>query len=456
MANSGMNSTLMTLTPAQIAQLPAQEQQQYMKGLSPAQQQIVAMEVQQQIISANRQFMRNSVERVAYMPVTGGSGVNATYNAGTTLYFDFPTVPGFAKGFLITYSITVNPAAGSSATYAVNAAAPYSIFSELQVLYNGPQLRTHPYLAKILDQTKGFSKGAQNRVLAGVNDATIASNIVGQTNFVVGSNTTWTGKIFIPLNALGEDTVPGVLPIAGVGNRPQLKLTCTPSWIGQDPLLNVMSPVAGTGHAMTGLTGTINCDMVYLDGTNMQSPAPYSLNWQTEPTLQYYWDTPLTPFSQSTIQRQTISTKLKHWYVVSIIIDGAVTTGATQFANLANILGFTIGPDQVGQQTFLNFNISNNVSIYDFFDRYVRRPFGQDLDDGVIPWVIGPSRNVVDGDNRNGTSALTMLAGGFPAATHSYQMNSYSYQSAIAGFAACTPRVETFLISENAAGLKVS
>jgi len=456
MANSGMNSTLMTLSPAQIAQLPASEQQQYMKGLSPAQQQIVAQEVQQQIISANRKFMRNSVERVAYMPVTGGSGVSATYSAGTTLYFDFPTVPGFAKGILITYSITVNPAAGSSATYAVNAAAPWSIFSELQVLYNGPQIRTHPYVMKLLDQTLGFSRGAQNRVLAGTNDATIAASIVGQTNFTVGSNVTWTGKLFLPLNALGNDTVPGVLPIAGVGNKPQLKLTCTPSWLGLDPLLNVMSPVAGTGHAMTGLTGSINCDMVYVDGTNMDAPSPYSLNWQTEPTLQYYWDTPLTPFSQNTIQRQTISTKLKHWYVFSVIIDGAVTTGATQFAALANILGFTLGPDQVGQQTFANFNISNNVSIYDYYDRYVRRCFGQDLDDGVIAWVTGPSRNVVDGDNRNGTLALNMTAGGFPAATHSYQMNSYSYQSAIAGFAACTPRVETFLISENAAGLKVS
>jgi len=451
-----MNSTLMLLTPAQIAQLPASEQQLYMKSLSPAQQQIVAQEVQQQIISANRKFMRNSIERVAYMPVTGGSGVNATYTSGTTLYFDFPTVPGFAKGILINYSITVNPAAGSSATYAVNAAAPWSIFSELQVLYNGPQIRTHPYIMKLMDQTLGFTRGQRNQVLAGVNDATIAAAIVGQTNFTVGSNTTWTGKMYLPLNALGNDTVPGVLPIAGVGNKPQLKLTCTPSWLGQDPLLNVMAPVAGTGHAMTGLTGTINVDMVYIDGTNMDSPQPYSLNWQTEPTLQYYWDTPLTPFSQNTIQRQTISTKLKHWYVFSIIIDGAVTTGALQFANLANILGFTLGPDQVGQQTFENYNISNNVSINDYFDRQVRRPFGQDLDDGVIAWICGPSRNIIDSDNRNGTMALNMTAGGFPAATHSYQMNSYSPQSAIAGFAACTPRVETFLISENAAGLKVS
>jgi hypothetical protein len=451
-----VNSTMMALTPAQIASLPPDQQAQYMKGLSPAQQQLVMHEMQQAIITANRQFMRNSIEKIAYCPVTGGSGTTATYSSGTTLYFDLPTVPGFAKGLLITYSITVNPASGTSATYAVNAAAPYSIFSELQVLYNGPQARLHPYVCKILDQLSGSPSGAQNRVLSGNNDATIASNIVGQTNFTVGSNTTWTGKIYLPLNALGNDTVPGLLPVSGVGNKPQLKLTCTPSWLGLDPLLNVMSPVTGTGHAMTGLTGSINVDMVYLDGTNLNSPSPLSLNWQNEPTLQYYWDTPLTPFSQSTIQRQTISTKLKHWYVFSIIIDGAVTTGATTFGTLANIAGFELSPDQVGQQVFMNWNISNNISIYDYYDRYIRRPFRQDLDDGVIVWVAGPNRGVIDAGNRNGTQALNMYPGGFPACTHSYQMNSYTYQSTIDGFAACTPRVETFLISENSAGLKVS
>lgn len=450
MANT--NATMMSLTPSQIAALPPDQQQQYMKGLSPAQQQLVQHEVQQQIISSNRAFMRKSVERTAYCPVTGGSGVTAAYTAGNTLYFDFPTVPGFAKALLITYNLTVNPATGTSAVYALNAAAPWNIFSELQVLYNGPQVRTHPYFLKVLDQTLGFCRGAQNAVLAGSADTGITTQINSSNPITVNTNNSWTGKILLRLNALGEDTVPGVLPISGVGNKPQLKLTCAPNFIGQDPLLNPLAPVSGTGHAAT-VTGNINVDVVYLDGTNMDSTTPLSLSWQNEPTLQYYWDTPLTPFAANTIQRQTISTKLKHWYVVSIIIDGTIST---KFASLANITGFQIGPDQVGQQTFQNWNISNNVSIYDFYDRMVRRPYGQDLDDGVLPWVTAPGRGVIDSDNRNGVQTLNMYPGGFPAATHSYQMSSVGTQSTIDGFAACTPRVETFLISENSAGLKVS
>jgi hypothetical protein len=464
MANT--NATLISMTPAQIAMLPPDQQAQQLRGLTPEQQALVQMEVQQQLVSANRKFMRMSVEKTAYCPVTGGSGTSATYSPGTTLYYDFPTVPGFAKGLLINYTMTINPAAGTGATYAVNMGAPWNIFSELQVLYNGPQVRTHPYFLKVLDQLKGFSRGQRNQVLAGNNDTAIAANVVGATPVTVGSATTWAGKMYLPLNALGEDTVPGVLPVSGVGNKPQLKLTCAPAFIGQDPLLNPLSPVAGTGHAMTTLTGTITVDMIYLDGTNLDSPAPLALAWQNEPTLQYYWDSALTPFAQSTIQRQTISTKLKHWYVVSVIIDGAVTTGSVQFCNIGtvsnniytagNLAGFEIGPDQVGQQTFQNWNISNNVSIFDYFDRMIRRPFGQDLDPGVIAWIAAPGRGVIDSDNRNGTQTLNMYPGGFPAATHSYQMNSYSYQATIDGFAACTPRVETFLVSENSAGLKVS
>lgn len=447
-----VNTTMLSLTPQEVAMLPPDEQQRYLRGMSPAQQQLVAQAQQQLIIDANRKFMRNSIERTAYCPVTGGSGVTAAYSAGTTLYFDFPTVPGYAKSLLITYSLTVTPATGSSAVYAATPAAPWNIFSELQVLYNGPQVRTHPYFMKILDQTSGYMKGSQNRVLAGVNDATIASNVVGTENVVAGSANTWQGKMLLRLNPLGDDTVPGVLPIAGVGNKPQLKLTCAPSFIGLDPLLNPIAPVSGTGHAVT-VTGNINVDVIYLDGTNYDGPTPLTLNWQSEPTVQYYWDTALTPFSGTTLQHQTISTKLKHWIVVSIVIDA---NQASQFAALSNIQGFQLSPDQVGQQTFVNWNISNNVSIYDFFDRQVRRPFGQDLDNGVIPWIVAPGRGVINASNRTGVQALNMYPGGFPAATHFYQVTSVSGQSTVGSFTAPTPRVETFLVSENSAGLKVS
>jgi hypothetical protein len=412
---------------------------------------------QQQIVAQNRLFLRGSLERIAYAPVTGGSGTSATYSPGQVLFFDLPVVgSAFAKAILISYSLTVTPASSSNAAYNLNAAAPWSIFSELKLDYGNTQIRTHPYFLKVLDQLKGFQHGAQNRVLAGNNDANLAANIVGSQPLVVGSGNTWKGKMFVRLNALGEDSVPGVLPIMGVGNKPQLKLTCAPSFMGNDPLLNPVQGVNNSGTASVTVTGTVNVDIIYLDGTNTMSPQPLVLNLANEPTLQYVWDAPLTPFSSGSIQRQRFITLLEHWVVVSLIIDG---NSSAQFMSSTggdtnpydNLVGFELSPDGTGQNLFRNWNISNNISIYDYYDREIRRKIGQDLDPGVIVWVNAPMAGISNPDNRNGHQPLNMQPnGGYTASTHAYQVNNVTTSTS-----GLTPRVETFLLSMNYDGLRI-
>src|SRR5260370_42563725 len=81
-------------------------------------------------MAANRAFMRGSIERTAYCPVTGGSGVTAAYSPGTTLYFDMSVQDGgYAKALLITYSLTVTPASTGTASYAMISTAPWNLFS---------------------------------------------------------------------------------------------------------------------------------------------------------------------------------------------------------------------------------------------------------------------------------------------------------------------------------------
>lgn len=412
-----------------------------------------AAAAQQAVIQANRNFMRGSIERVAYCPVTGGSGTTAAYSPGTTLYFDLPVVgSAYAKALLITYNVYFQLT--NAGTYTVNAAAPFNIFSEIKLDYGNTQVRTHPYFLKVLDQLKGFQTGAQNRVLAGNNDSNIAANVVGSTPIVADGSTwnQWQGKILLRLNPLGEDTVPGILPIMGVGNKPQLKLTCATNVIGNDPLLNPISN-SSTGAATVGSSSThtslINVDVIYVDGTNMAGPAPLQMNLASEPTIQYIWDAPLTPFSANSIQRQRVITLLEHWYMVSLIIDGGQSN---TFATLSNITGFQLSPDGTGQNVFKNWNISNNVSIYDYFDREVRRVHGQDLDPGVIVWVDAPARGITNPDSRHGHQVLNMQPnGGFTAATHAYQVGSVTTSTS-----GLTPRVETFLCSMNYDGLRIA
>ncbi|MBX6773087.1 MAG: hypothetical protein IRY83_15280 [Chloroflexi bacterium] len=442
-------SAAMLLSPQQIAQLPTAQQQQYLASLPPQQRQAIAAQVAQiQAQQANQEAMRKSLRKYAYCPVTGGSGTTATYTSGQVLSFDLPVVgSGYACGLLIHYNITFTPANGTSAAYAINQAAPWNIFSQIELDYNGVQIRTHPYILKILDQLRGYGRAAQNAVVLGSGNSLINQNINNLPSLTVGSANTWSGMMYLPLNALGTATVPGLLPIMGVGNRPQLKLTCAPSFLGPDPLLNPLSPAGGSGNAVTINSGSVFVDVHYLDGTNLQSPAPYAISLQGQPTLQYYWDTPLAPLTSGSNNRQHINTLLEHWFVVSVVIDGQQSN--TFVSSVANIQAIQLSPDSVGQQSLINYGFGNNLTIYDYYND-IRRLTGQDLDAGVIIWVAGNLQGVNDPDSRMGAQPLNMRDGGFPAATHAYQIGTVG--TSIAGL---TPRVETFLISMNYDGLRL-
>lgn len=474
MANNNTNiqgtpSRGLLLSPAQVANLPAPQQAAYMRSLSPEELQMVAQAQRDQKSASNRLFMRKAIERYAYCPASGGSGNTQVYNPGTTLVFDFPTVGGgYAKGLLVRFTLNLTFAAGTGAAYSLNAAAPFNIFQEIQILYNGAQMRIHPYLFKVLDQVNGYGKyPQQNGVAANMQNSATVNSFEGVNAPAAGaiSNTfngstatgaqTWTGAFLIPLNALGLDTVPGLLPVMGVGNKPQIKLICASSFLGNDPLINPVFASAGTaGWGVTvASTSTISVDMIYQDGTTMSDPNGLALDLTTEPTLQYYWDTPLNPLNSGLLQRQHISTLLEHWYVVSVLID-AQTLG--KFSTINNITQMQLSADSVGQQNFYSFNIANNIPVGDYYDRIVRRVHGQDLDEGVFLWIDGPGRGVLDSDNRNGMQVLNMQPGGYPAATHAYQVTAVSGLTTVDGGPKPTPRVETFLVSMNYAGLRLT
>ena len=407
------------------------------------------MNQQQDIQMSNLMFLQQSIERSVYCPVTGGNGVTANWTAGQTLNFDFPPISGgYIHALEITYNLAVTPTAGGTNAYALNAAAPYSIFTAVDIQYGNRQVHSHPYFfSKILPVLKGFQRGPQARVLAGNNDGLIASQLCGATPVVAGQANTWQGKFLLDLTPLGIDTVPGILPAMSVGNKPQIQLTCNPSFFGLDSFNNV---VAATGNSTPGgtVTGTVNIDAYYRDGSSMRTNVPFGLKLHGEPTGQYYWDSQLTPFNQGTTwQRKQISVLLEHVYMASIIIDGQQSN---QFmSNYANLNAFELTPDLSGQNVFVGWNSGNNVSIYDYFKRQVRELHGQDLDCGVILWVDAPSRGVSNPENKHGMQTLNMTSnGGFVATSHAYQVNAVSATN-------FTPRVETFFWSINADGLKL-
>jgi hypothetical protein len=443
MAQQSNAPAQLALSPAQIMQLPAAQQQAYVSSLSPAAQGIYAQEVMN---IGNMDFMRNGVRQPIYCPVTGGSGVSAAYTPGATLNFDLPSTQGYACDLIIRYVLAVTPATGTAATYQLTQAAQWAIFNRIVLNYGNQQINTHPYFLKVMDMAQGQMTGAQNKVLAGQNDGQVSAQIVDTTPLVVNAANVWQGFMRIRLNPISPESPFGLLPLNGQGNPPQLQLSCPSSLYGTDAMLNGIcagSP-AGTGNAVT-VTGTIKVDCVVIDGVNMEGVAAKSLQGLIGmPTMQYGWESSLTPFNANLLNTFTVKTKLEHWIAAAIIIDGQQSN--TFISNLANLTSFGLAADPTFRQYFANFGISNNIPTYDWFD-YQRRQSQQDFDEGVILWVNAPTRGVVDPSNRNGTAYLNCYGDGYPGATHGYQVGAVG--------AVCTPRVELFIVSKNRQGLQV-
>jgi len=411
---------------------------QYANQMTP--EEIAAQEADNRR-SANALYLMKSIPKVAICYPTSG-GVSQAYAAGQTLTYDFPTASGaFAKSLLITCTLT-NTIAGTGA-FALNAGAPYTLIDNIQILYNGTQARLRPYILKPLSQLRGFMNPAPSGVNAGQADAYVTTQLNSTLPVAVAANT-WTFVFRLPLNALHELSPIGMLPIAGAGTKAQVLVQCASNALGNDPILNAVSVVGGAGNSST-ISGTIKVEAIYTDGVNMWEPNPVALALKGEPTAQYIIDTPLTPIAAGIVQRQRIQTLLQHYYVLATIVDG---NQATKFATNANILGIELDQDSVGQNKFFAYgNVSsNNVSMNDFFEA-IRTQYGQDLDEGIVPWVVAPGNNTQDPSNREGIMVLNMTPGGWSDVHHGYLLNS------VGGLAGAIPRVELHLVSLNPAGL---
>lgn len=448
-APPSQSSRSATLTPDQLAVMSPDQRAAYLSSLPTDQQAAAAQQMQMAVREANRVFMRRSIEKVATCPPTAGGGVTTqAYVLGASLSFDFPTANGgYAIALIINVSVNATLAAGSGATYAANAACPYNFLKEIDVLYNGNQIRTHPYFLKVLGLLGGYGKTQPNTVISGNSVTNYQSNFGTFPVPVTAATRTYQYKYILPLNALARDNAAGVLPLQGVGNKAQIKLVCADALMGNDPLLNPFSAAGGTGNAVTvnaGASTVCNVDVIYLDGTNLWQPTNLQLSLVDEPTVQYYWDIQYSPLLTTNVMVQKIGVLLKHYVVCSLFIDG---TSATSFCNSTNLSVLRFAQDMVGQNSFIKYGLDSNVAVNDFFFQR-RMQYEQDLDEGVIIWVDAMTRGIVDPDNRHGEQALNMEADGWTSATHGYQTTTINTLGTFG-------RIETFLLSLNSKGLKI-
>lgn len=434
------------VTAQSLAGMSPQQREATLSSLDPQQQESLRAEYEVMRSNANRQFMHLAVRKTAAAPVFGG-GYSNTFAQGSTLRWDFPTAGGaYASALIFSCNLTITLAAGTGATYGLNVAGPLAIFNQLQITLNGIQHSFPPYILKYLSALSRASNSVQpTTIYAGTKDTLIETNLNNNGSYptAVGANT-WKFKFRVPLNAISRTNPAGLLPMMSSATRPQVALTVNSALLGNDPELNAYRATGGTGNATTSATGTVTMDVEYMDGQNYWSPQALALDLSGEPTVQYITDNVVQNIAAGSVQRNRISSLFQHYAVLGVYMDG-VTAGA--FTALSNVARVELDMDSVGQNVFRAYGTGTNVDLYDVYEQF-RDIYQQDFDEGVFPWILGATSGIANPDDRDGVMLLNMTPGGWTDVSHGVQFTSVG--------AVYTPRIATYLVSLNPAGLRLA
>src|SRR5258708_2278256 len=108
---------------------------------NPPQQQPGPAKSTPTVQQSNLAFLRTANQHYVVAIPSAGSGTTQNIVAATTLLWDIPTANGgYLEELLFKVAATVNPATGTAATYAANAAVPWSLFDRIIIEVNGTQI----------------------------------------------------------------------------------------------------------------------------------------------------------------------------------------------------------------------------------------------------------------------------------------------------------------------------
>jgi hypothetical protein len=225
--------------------------------------------------------------------------------------------------------------------------------------------------------------------------------------------------------------------------KPQIQLLVNSTLLGNDPELNPIRAVSGTGHAITPVSGTVGVDVEYMDGQTYWSPQALAMDLSGEPTVQYITDSVLQNITAGTPQRCPVVSLFQHYALLGIYMDG-VTAGA--FTALSNVARLELDMDSVGFNVFRAYGSGTNIDVYDAYEE-LREVYQQDFDEGVFPWILGATTGINNPDNRDGVQVLNMAPGGWTDVRHGVQFTTTGV--------VYPARIATYLLSLNPAGLKL-
>jgi len=329
-----------------------------------------AADIAAQRAAANQNFLANSFETSKIMNAPTGN----TYVPGNQLTFTAPILPGWATTIRIFYNLVVTVTNGTGGAV-VNAGAPHNLLQNLQVDFSGQNHRNHhAYFLKTLKQ--------MCRQLVDKADFSAWTNAIIKVDplSAAGANS-WIGYMDVPLQINSED-VAGMVPIGESATPLTLRVTCAPSFTGNDPLEN---PISLTGTASATVTGTVSASVYYRYGQSVHSPA-------IRPSTPYIGSFAKIVESSTNVASTTnyIITELRQPYPHLQVMQAVVIpTSPTVFSTAANIGGLKFDLDP--STTMQDYSPSGSGIIGKLADQ--RELYHTDLDQGVYVW------DFLSGDN---------------------------------------------------------
>ena len=442
------------ITIEQLASMTPSDQQAYVAGLPADQQAVVQAQLAQvnkrSLMQAGADYMARTIDKEAICVMTNGGALSQSWPAGGGLLsFTVPqTLNGWLRGYKIRLSLTVTNAAGTSAVYALTAGGVLGLIQQVTLWYGNNQ-QQFP-LRVLLDyyqlQGQWQQNPWQNVPAIGRNTASIDTYLSGGNSFPVatGANS-WTVEVFVPCNWVHLLDVRGMLPISGGQTQPTITLLCNSAPFGADPMKNVLYAVSGTGHATT-ITGTVSVYAVYRDGDSLGTRQKLALSVGNLGTMQAFYDGTLNQLTANQTQPYQLIHIGRHYTVLAYVIDAQASQ---TFCATTNISQIDVVKDAAGSNILWRAGGDTNLDIREWFATRIRAPLGQDLQEGVIPFVFAQGSNTVNIDNTDGIDVFDNTPGnGWPAAQFRVKVGAV-------GALGSGPRVEYYTIFENPQGLVV-
>lgn len=428
--------------------------QAMMKNMQPADQQALQAALAAQARkAANKKYLRDCERKLVPALTNGLTTQNYTLNTAMTFNLS-SSLNAFLEGIIVQYTINYTLATGTSAVYGITPAGKFGFIDTIEVKYNKSAHKFRPQMLRELALMGAIDSWLlPEGLLAGQVNTALQAYLDTALGVTVGANSI-TQEFFIPFNLISPTDARGIMPFMEGDTGIQVIINTPLALIGNDPVLTPYYPVSGTGHAISGLTGTVKVTSVIRDGDVYYSTSklPFDIN-SVDGTFMYQIDQVLQPLTAGNIFRGKLQIQGYHYYVLLLVVDGQQSTN---YATNANIAYLESSKDASGANPFWKYGIQTNLNVLDFFYLKNRLEFNQDLDEGIVPFFNAPVYRNNGYRVTNGNAYFDNTRNGWPSWRYGIQLTSLTpiAGAAAAQFAAVVPRIEPHVFFINPAGLQ--